>query len=246
MATTSTVTSTGNDTISQALTKRSSNLDKDTFLQLLVTQFKHQDPLNPMEDKEFVAQLSQFTSLEQLMNLNKTVEGMGSTINQQQFMGATSFIGKDVRATGDTISKAGDSMSTLYFSFDTAIKGGYINVFDASNNIIRTETISARQPGSYTYKWDGKDYQGNTKPDGVYKIAIAGEDFDGKAVLMSTEVNGRVTGVANEDGTQYLTLADGRVVKFVNVKQVVEPKAVTSNSGSGSNTGTNTNTNTGT
>lgn len=66
-----------NNEFNQALSKqKGSTLDKDSFLLLLVTQFKYQDPLNPMDDKEFIAQMAQFSSLEQLMNLNTSMEGL--------------------------------------------------------------------------------------------------------------------------------------------------------------------------
>ena len=67
-------------------TKTNNDLGKDDFLQLLVTQLQHQDPLAPMEDKEFISQMAQFTSLEQMKNMNNSV----------QITQATSFIGKQV------------------------------------------------------------------------------------------------------------------------------------------------------
>lgn len=56
------------------------DLDKDAFLRLLTTQLANQDPLNPIEDREFIAQLAQFSSLEQMQNLNKNMEGFGKEI----------------------------------------------------------------------------------------------------------------------------------------------------------------------
>lgn len=79
---TGTVSSTG----ASSSTKTSQDLGKDDFLNLLVTQLKYQDPLSPMEDKEFISQMAQFTSLEQMKNMNNSV----------QITQATSFIGKQV------------------------------------------------------------------------------------------------------------------------------------------------------
>ena len=79
----STAAASSNNTSS---TKTSQDLGKDDFLNLLVTQLKYQDPLSPMEDKEFISQMAQFTSLEQMKNMNNSV----------QITQATSFIGKQV------------------------------------------------------------------------------------------------------------------------------------------------------
>ena len=67
----------------------SDELGKEQFLQLLVTQLQNQDPLNPMEDQEFIAQMAQFSSLEQLMNLNTSMEGLTDATNNQQMFSAT-------------------------------------------------------------------------------------------------------------------------------------------------------------
>ncbi len=63
-------------------------MGKDDFLKLLVTQLSHQDPLNPVEDKEFIAQMAQFSTLEQIQNLNKNVESLvGETNDLMLYMG---------------------------------------------------------------------------------------------------------------------------------------------------------------
>ena len=82
----------------------SSMLDKDSFLLLLVTEFKHQDPLNPMEDREFVAQLAQFSSLEQQMQTNENMQTLVELEQRTQMLNAASYIGKEVSARGTGVS----------------------------------------------------------------------------------------------------------------------------------------------
>lgn len=68
------------DNISDSSKKENTPIDKDAFLKLLVTQLKYQDPLQPMEDTEFIAQLAQFSSLEQIQNLNASIKNLGLEI----------------------------------------------------------------------------------------------------------------------------------------------------------------------
>ena len=85
------------------------NLDKNAFMLLLVTQFKYQDPLNPMDDKEFVSQMAQFSSLEQLINLNTSMGSLTTATNNDQMINATSYIGKEVTVSGNSIGKVTDT-----------------------------------------------------------------------------------------------------------------------------------------
>lgn len=211
------------------------DLDKDAFLKLLATQLGHQDPLNPMEDKEFTAQLAQFSQLEQLTNINSGIGKMIEAGSRQEVLSAVSFIGKDVRAEGNVLSKAGDKVSSAYYTLDDAVSNIYVNIYDSWGNVIRTAQGSAMQAGSYEYTWDGKDWQGNDALDGVYGIAIAAEGVDGQPVLVKTEVSGTVAGVVTEDGQHYLRLKDGRTVNFMDIKEVVNPAV--SNTTSQTNSG---------
>ena len=82
-----------------------SDLDKEAFLMLLVTQFQYQDPLNPMEDKEFIAQLAQFSALEQSMQTNENITNLINETAMQTSISITNYIGKEVSARGYGISK---------------------------------------------------------------------------------------------------------------------------------------------
>ncbi len=198
-----------------------SELGKEDFLTLLVAQLSHQDPLNPMDDKEFVSQLSEFSSLEQLTNISSGIDEMNGSTSRQEMISAVSFIGKQVRAQGYGLSKQGDTVSSLYFSVTESVSNGFINIYDPNMNLIRTEGIGTKQAGNYEYRWDGYDYKGTKMADGVYSVAMYAEGLDGNPVLVSTEVSGIVAGVQTDSGEQYLRLADGRIVRFLDVSEVV-------------------------
>lgn len=228
-----------NNEFNQALAKqKGSSLDKDSFMLLLVTQFKYQDPLNPMEDKEFIAQMAQFSSLEQLMNLNTSMEGLTEASNNQQMINATSYIGKQVTVSGNSIGKVTEEstdpdtgetskVSTItrfrYAPSDDAVSGR-ITVYDQSNNPVYTEELAAKNSGTtYEFNWDGKYNNGSAAPDGVYTVNISLKDAKGEAVLSDQVVDANVTGVVNNSGVVYLGLEGGQLMPLANVRQVMLP-----------------------
>ena len=181
MSVTSAAITQANNEFNAALGKTSgSNLDKDSFLLLLVTQFKYQDPLNPMEDKEFISQMSQFSSLEQLMNLNEGMTTLTDATNNQQMINATSYIGKQVTVSGNSIGKVTDqaagTQSVTQFRYAPAdnVAGGTITVRDAANNVVYVEQTGALSSGvTYNFGWNGLTTAGTVAPDGVYTVNLA-------------------------------------------------------------------------
>ncbi len=211
----------------QTPTGTDSVLGRDAFLQLLITQLKNQDPLNPMEDKEFTAQLAQFSSLEKLEQISASLDTMNESEGRQDMLSAVSFIGKQVRAGGDTLSKQGGQVSTMYYSIDDPAASVLVNVFDANGNLVQTLSQGGRQAGSYEFTWDGRDYTGRAVEDGVYTVRMAVEGPDGEPVLAETDVSGEVSGISTRDGQTYLRLKDGREVSLFDIIEVVNPQADT-------------------
>ena len=236
-----------NNEFNQALSKqKGSALDKDAFLLLLVTQFKYQDPLNPMEDKDFIAQLSQFSSLEQLMNLNDSMQGLTAANKNQEMINATSYIGKKVDASGNSVSKVTDTetgkvgISTFRYAIGETSAKAQVNVFDSDNNMINSYTLPAQTAGTYPFTWDGKSYFGDA-PDGVYRIVPVFYNAEGNTIPFDQVVDGRVTSVLTDNGITYLTLDDGRTISLANVRRVAEDtKQDGSGSGSGDGSGGDT------
>ena len=201
------------------------DLDKLDFLNLLITQLQHQDPLDPMDDKEFVAQLAQFSSLEQLTNISSGIDGLSSAMSRQELINTATYIGKDITADGYSISKEKGTISELYYEFGEEVSSAQLNILDENNNVIRTEPLGAMGAGRRLYQWDGKDYKGNAVTDGIYNVYISAENKEGSPVLATTEVSGTVKAIQNSNGVTWLSLGDGRMVNFSNVKYVVDPKA---------------------
>ena len=224
-----------NNEFNAALSKQSgSTLDKDSFMLLLVTQFKYQDPLNPMDDKEFIAQMAQFSSLEQLMNLNTSMEDLTTATNNQQMVNATSYIGKLVSVSGNTIGKTTatnadgateTSISTFRYAFGDNVVKGTLSVKDANGNTIYTEDLAGKQAGTtFEFNWNGKMGNGTDAQDGVYQVTLAAFNDKGEAVLSDQVVDATVTGVVNDNGTVYLGMDGGQLMELANVRQVTTPK----------------------
>ncbi len=208
----------------------SSALDKDDFLELLVTQLQYQDPLDPMNDTDFVSQLAQFSSLEQLTNMTESMDTLTAATVQGSVVNAINLLGKEVRAEGDSITKSDDGISTIYYTLEDDSTNLVVNIFDEDGNIIRTDELSNVQAGTYEYKWDGLDWNGDKADNGTYEISIAAEDGDGKALTVDMEVTGTVTALENDGSGYKFRLDDGRLVGFSNIVEVVTADTTTTGS----------------
>ncbi|MDP7040286.1 MAG: DUF2271 domain-containing protein [Myxococcota bacterium] len=202
----------GAGALTQSLVGDNESLGKDEFLKLLVAQIGHQDPLNPMDDKEFIAQLAQFSSLEQQIASNKNLEmlavGQTALANSQ----ITDLIGKKVRVqtTSMEIDKAGDAPD---FNFELGANAAsvQIKVYSDTGDLVRTIDVGSRQGGKHNIEWDGLDEEGNPIAPGEYHIKVEAVDEIEEAVPVTTESFGTVTGVSFDKGYAELLVGDIRV-----------------------------------
>ncbi|MDY0274909.1 MAG: flagellar hook assembly protein FlgD [Desulfomicrobium sp.] len=204
-------------------TKKNDALGKDAFLKLLVTQLQHQDPLNPLDDKEFIAQLAQFSSLEQMTNVADGIKALTEKTAQQDMLSAVNYIGKNVTASGSTMTKIGNATTPVFFTLSDTAATVYANVYDDNNNLIRTEKFTSMQAGEFQFTWDGTDYNGQMVPNGQYHVYFGAESPTGSAVFVDTEVSGTITGLEQSNGATYFQLADGRKINFNDIRKVVQP-----------------------
>lgn len=193
-----------NETSTYSSTEK--DLGRDDFLTLLVAQLKHQDPLNPLESSEFSSQLAQYSSLEQLMNINDTLEIIKSSQDQNFRLQALNFIGKEIVAKCDMLPLKQDETSE--FSFDLSERADCTALITDSNGYpVRTLSLGMMETGEHSFEWDGRNNSGTMMDPGVYGLEITAMTEDGQALYVETRITGRVTGV-NFEGTSLLLYVD--------------------------------------
>jgi flagellar basal-body rod modification protein FlgD len=174
-------------------------MGREEFLQLLVAQLSHQDPLNPLQGHEFAAQLAQFSSVEQLINLNEGVAGQAELSNllaQSVNSGvAAGLIGKTIDAATDTMTVKGGVALEAGVHLPSAAAGVTITIRNSADQIVRTIDLGAQAGGTTRFTWDGKSDAGATVPDGDYTFEISATDANGDAVASSPIVSGVVSRV---------------------------------------------------
>lgn len=196
----------------QQAKKSGSVVGKDDFLKLLVTQLQNQDPLNPMDSTEFTAQLAQFTSLEQMTNMNESLKSLllyQASINNSQ---AVNFIGNDVVGKGNTVSVvAQGSPSSINFSLAKEAASVSVSIYDSGGRLIRVLEPGPMGSGDQTIVWDAKDQGGNAVSPGSYTYKVTAKDRAGEEVEVTSLTTGRVTGVTFQDGVSYLELGSIKI-----------------------------------
>ena len=202
------------------------NIGKEEFLELLVAQLTHQDPLNPMEGTEFTAQLAQFSSLEQLIRVNDnlgSLTNLEDAITQSQ---SVDMIGKQILAEGNTIAMTNGISSNIIFDLDKPTDLASVNVFDADGTLVSVFDTAALQAGQNKVAFAGFDKAGNPLPDGLYTFKISALDAEEKAVSVTTFSSGIVTGVnIAKDGGTNLQIGTTEF-PLASVVQVSEPVKV--------------------
>lgn len=206
----------------------SQSMGKDAFLKLLVTQLQNQDPLSPADSTEFTAQLAQFSSLEQLNNINQNLETLNlfqSSINNAQ---AVSLIGKEVLARGNALEKRDNLPLDCEFDLESNASRVVVSIYDATGGFV-TDLVGATLPaGRHSLVWDGRDRNGSPAADGIYSFEIQAEGVDGTKVAASSLIRGQVKGVSLDGSTPLLMIGERRVA-FGSVLQVSTPPAATDN-----------------
>lgn len=201
-------------------------LGKDAFLKLLVAQLKNQNPLNPLQGTDFIAQTAQFTSLEQLQQINVslaqlTAASAGTDRTSLDAVLASAYIGKVVTANGTIIELGGGDPGTLRYDLPSAATVT-IQVSDLQGNSVRTLHLGSQPAGQGVVAFDGLGDDGRLLPSGRYLYKVTATDSFGESVAGADTASGVVTGITFE-GTQPFLLISGRLVPLNAVAQVSLP-----------------------
>ncbi|WP_237216687.1 flagellar hook assembly protein FlgD [Falsiroseomonas oryziterrae] len=178
--------------------------DLNTFLRLLTTQLRNQDPTKPMDTEALTQQLVQFATVEQQIAGNQTLQRMLDLQQAGQLAATAPLMGRVVTVATNRLPLQ-DGRAELVLPPTGRATRANIEIRDASGALLRTETV-ALGAAQTRWAWDGRDMRGTRRADGAYAVAVTGRAADGTPVPLDFAVSGRVTGAARADGDLVLRL----------------------------------------
>jgi len=185
--------------------KPSKELDKDAFLQLLITQLKNQDPLEPMDNAKFITQMSELTTLEQITNMSKAFQKLTELQMNLSKLQAAALVGKNVVVSGKYINLKDGAADTIVFNLDD-VSPVEIEIYDENDNLVRRISLGTLEAGMHSYVWDGRNEEGVMMPNGTYTYKLFGIDEKGEKVELGGLDGGKVEAVQFQDGNVYIVV----------------------------------------
>lgn len=186
------------------------SLGQEAFLKLLVAQLQNQDPLNPQENHEFVAQLAQFSSLEQSIGINARLDELALQNRGLQNSQVVDLVGKQAIVRGNIVTLRGQGeIVPISFNLDSAAQEATLTIRDASGRSVRTLQVGARAAGTVTVQWNGQDDTGLPQPAGAYQVSVTAKNTAGGPVSLSQQTSGTIQSVSFDRGFPVIHLDSG-------------------------------------
>jgi flagellar hook capping protein len=209
-------------------TNPTSQLDKDAFMKLLLTELRYQDPTSPMDTEKMLSQTSQLAALETQENTNQMMKKLADQLKSSTNMYAVGVLGKMAKISDSSLLLDDNSPSVKFSSFfDDAAVGGKISIKDRNGNVVRTMQFNKLKSGVNEFEWDGKDNSGTRLKAGEYTVEIAYADENGKTKTAGTGKY-MVEGIKFVDGEAKIKVG-GQYISINKVKEFTEPTAKKAN-----------------
>lgn len=201
-------------------TPASTVMGKDDFLKLLVAQLKNQDPMSPMDGTQFAAQLAQFSTVEQLIDMNTKMDTQNTALSQaqlsQQASFATSLIGRDVILTGSTLTAVDGTAPRVNVDLGSAAATVHVDVIGADGKtVVGSQDFSNVGTGNQTLTLDTAKI-----PAGTYTYKVTAADASGAAITVTPNTIGRVDSTVFQGG-QVMLRINGTVVPLTDITEIM-------------------------
>lgn len=207
--------------VKEAAKKTKEDMGKQEFLTLFTAQLQNQNPLEPVKNEAFVAQLAQFSQLEALTNMQGSLDKFVTSMSGERMLGSASLIGKKVAVT-DTptqLTKGG----TIDGSIDLPMgaSGIQVSVFDSQGRLVQELIAGPQLPGTTPISWNGKDAAENPVPSGLYRMT-ANAVVNGKNVPVPVSTLSTVRAISSNptDGSVSVEVDGGKTMLLTDVKRV--------------------------
>jgi len=182
---------------------RNDVLEKDDFLQLLLTQLTNQNPLEPMNNEQFISQMTDFSSLEQLTGINESIGSSNGLMSSLNNVLTADLVGREVVVESNSIQiEDGEGTSSGFYSSKAGT--AVVKISNSSGEVIREMNIDVDAPGFNVIDWDLTDSEGSDVADGVYTVSVNFTDENGVSRDVSSYMKGRVESIKFEGGNTYM------------------------------------------
>ncbi len=205
----------------QSASSINKELGQGEFLELMMAQLEHQDPMEPMDNGQFLGQMAQFSTVTGIEDMKTSLDNLGSTFSSGQTLQSTQLVGQEVLIANPAMALDEEGPSAGSFELDTASGDVLLDIADSSGNVVRQISLGEFPSGRHSFSWDGLNKDGNRAPPGSYTARISaqrGEEYVSATVLTTRVIdsvefgNGEETRLNTKQGDA-LTIADIRQIR---------------------------------
>lgn len=201
--------------------KDTKELGQDVFLELMVTQMKNQNPLNPQENSEFVAQLAQFSSVEGIDKLNNTMNNFVGSFQSSQALQASSMVGRMVKADSEMSYLPQNGLIAGTIDLPATTNDLKMTISDAQGQFVTEVLMGPQEAGQIAFAWDGIDDNGVQHPPGAYRFNVQA-NIDGEPQQLNTALSANVDSVTvGANGAISLNVAGVGAIPMSGVREIL-------------------------
>jgi len=151
--------------------KSRSDLGQEDFLTLMITQFKNQDPFEPMDNGQFLGQLAQFSTVNGIESLNESFSGLSGSLLDEQALQASTLVGRSVLAVADEGYYDGKASLEGAVELTASANNIQIDITDPNGELVRRLDLGQQASGLVNFGWDGRNADGKSMPPGSYRVS---------------------------------------------------------------------------
>ena len=182
--------------------KARGELGQDQFLQLMTTQLSNQDPLKPMNNGDFLAQIAQFGTVSGVKDLNTSFKSFSSNLQSSQALQASTLIGRDVLIDNNEAVLTADKGMDAAVQLDNSAEDVSLNIYNANNELLGKVDVGAQSAGLVQFKWDGQTLNGQQAAPGTYRVEVAvkrGGKVEAATPMVAARVNSLTLGAVGKE-----------------------------------------------
>lgn len=197
-------------------------LGQEDFLTLMISQFRNQDPFEPLDNGEFLGQLAQFSTVNGISSLNSAFEGLAGSMQDNQALQAAGLVGHSVLAVTDIAHLEDDASVKGGIELESSAGNVQIDVTNGAGELVQRLNLGQQPPGLVRFTWDGNDSSGERADRGLYQLTarvIRGTDIEGAPTVIEAEIQSVTLGQFG--GGMTLNLVGGQDMPLGQVYQII-------------------------